>query len=53
MKNFTQITLSAKAVVVFKNVLKDNCVSSLLRLLKCDGQDKDEFISLYSDYKSL
>ncbi len=52
MKNFSQITLSAKAIVIFKNVLKDNCVSSLLRLLECDGTEKDKFISLYSDFVS-
>ncbi len=52
MKNFTDLTLSAKAVVVFKNVLKDNCVSSLLRLIECDGTNKDEFVTLYSDFVS-
>ncbi|MBR5247040.1 MAG: ATP-binding protein [Clostridia bacterium] len=52
MKNFAQITLSAKAVVVFKNVLNDNCISSLLRLLGCDGSERDEFVSLYSDFVS-
>ena len=52
MKNFTGLTLSAKAVVVFKNVLKDNCVSSLLRLIECDGTNKDEFVTLYSDFVS-
>jgi hypothetical protein len=52
MKNFTDLTLSAKAVVIFKNVLKDKCVSSLLRLLECDGENKDEFVMLYSDFVS-
>ncbi len=52
MKNYTDLTLSAKAVVIFKNVLKDKCISSLLELLKCDGNDKENFVSLYSEFVS-
>ncbi len=52
MKNYTDLTISAKAVVIFKNVMTDKCLSSLLNLLKCDGTDKDEFVSLYSDFVS-
>ncbi len=52
MKNYTDLTLSAKAIVIFKNVLKDKCVSSLLSLISCDGTNKDEFLSLYSDFVS-
>lgn len=52
MKSFTDLTLSAKAVVIFKNVLRDKCVSSLLELLECDGDNKDRFVSLYSDFVS-
>ncbi len=52
MKNFTDLTLSARAVVIFKNVLKDKCLLSLLNLLECDGADKNDFVSLYSDFVS-
>ena len=52
MKKYTGLALSAKAVVIFKNVMTDKCLSSLLNLLKCDGTDKDEFISLYSEFVS-
>ncbi len=52
MKSFTDLTLSAKAVVIFKNVLKDKCVSSLLELLECYGDNKDKFVFLYSDFVS-
>ena len=52
MKNYTDLTLSAKAVVIFKNVLKDKCVSSLLSLISCAGTNKDEFLSLYSEFVS-
>lgn len=52
MINYKGLALSAKAVVIFKNVLKDNCISSLLRLIECDGKNKDEFISLYSEFVS-
>ena len=52
MKNYTDLTISAKAVVIFKNVMTDKCLSSLLNLLKCDRTDKDEFVSLYSDFVS-
>lgn len=52
MNNYTDLTLSAKAVVIFKNVLRDKCISSLLLLLESDGTNKDEFVSLYSDFVS-
>ncbi len=52
MKNLNNLTLSAKAVVIFKNVLKDRCISSLLKLIKCDGTSENEFVSLYSDFVS-
>ena len=52
MNNYTDLTLSAKAVVIFKNVLKDKCVSSLLSLISCAGTNKDEFLSLYSEFVS-
>ena len=34
------------------NVLKDKCVSSLLSLISCAGTNKDEFLSLYSEFVS-
>lgn len=52
MKNFSNLTLSAKAVVIFKNILKDKCISSFLKLIECDGTNENEFISLYSDFVS-
>ncbi len=52
MKNYKSLILSAKAVVVFKNVLKDKCISSLLTLLECDGTNKNEFVALYSEVVS-
>lgn len=52
MINYKYLALSAKAVVIFKNVLKDKCVSSLIKLIECDGTNKEMFISLYSDFVS-
>ena len=52
MINYKHLALSAKAVVIFKNVLNDKCISSLLKLLECDGNDKEDFISLYSEFVS-
>lgn len=52
MNTYTELLLSAKAVVIFKNVLKDAGIISLLELLDCDKTNKDEFISRYSDFVS-
>ena len=52
MINYKHLALSAKAVVIFKNVLNDKCISSLLRLLECDGNNEEAFVSLYSEFVS-
>jgi predicted AAA+ superfamily ATPase len=52
MKNFNRLVLSAKAVAVFKNVIKDKGIVAFLKLLECDGTDEKEFLSLYSDFAS-
>ena len=52
MKNFDSLILSAKAVTIFKNVIYDSGLSSLVELLQCDENDSDWFLSLYSDFVS-
>ena len=52
MKDFNEFVLSAKAVTIFKNVITDKGIFSLIELLKCDDTDKDYFLSLYSDFVS-
>lgn len=52
MKNYKNLNLSAKAVVIFKNILNDKGVTSLLKLLESDSENKTGFISAYSDFVS-
>lgn len=52
MNNYKKLALRAKAVVVFKNVLKDSGVSALIKLLSQDSEDSDTFVSLYSELVS-
>ncbi len=51
MANFKDLVATSKAVVIFKNILKDKGISSLIKLLACDGND-DSFLEYYSDFVS-
>lgn len=53
MKNFNNLVLSAKTIVVFKNVINDNGIVAFLKLLEYDGTDAKEFLSLYSNFVSI
>lgn len=52
MQNFSNLSLRAKAVTVFKNVINDKGVSLLIKLIECDDKDSNRFLSLYSDFVS-
>ncbi len=52
MKDYSKLTLMAKAVTIFKNVTNDSCISALIRLLECDKSDETTFLSFYSDFVS-
>ena len=52
MKDFSSLVLKAKAITIFKNVIYDSGLSSLVELLQCDRNDSDWFLSLYSDFVS-
>ena len=52
MENFKKLVLSANAVAVFKNVINNNGVAALLKLLSCDNNNEGEFLSRYSDFIS-
>lgn len=52
MKDFNELVLSAKAVTIFKNVINDKGISTLIELLQCDDTDNDYFLSLYSNFVS-
>ena len=52
MKDCTNLAMSAKAVVIFKNVLKDKGISSLIKLLECRSDNESEFLKYYSDFVS-
>ncbi len=52
MKDYSKLTLMAKAVTIFKNVTTDSCISALIRLLECDKSDENAFLSFYSDFVS-
>lgn len=53
MEIFNRLILSARVVALFKNVINDKCVVSLLKLLEADSDNEKEFLSLYSDFISL
>lgn len=52
MKNFNRLVLWSKSIAIFKNVINEECVQSLLRLLEADGSDEKEFLSRYSQFVS-
>ncbi len=52
MKDFSKLFLSAKAVTIFRNVINDKGISTLIELLQCDGKDSNYFLSLYSEFVS-
>ena len=53
MNDFNRLILSARAVALFKNIINDEGVASLLKLLEADKNNEKEFLSLYSDFISL
>ena len=52
MKDYKDFTLTAKSVVIFKNVLNDKVISSFLELLETDNEKSEKLISRYSDFVS-
>lgn len=52
MKDYKEIYLPAKAVVIFKNVINDKAIYSLLKLLSTDEDKTEKIISQYSDFVS-
>lgn len=52
MKGYKDLTLSASAVVIFRNVINDSAVSALLKLLDTDEDKKEKIVSRYSDFVS-
>ena len=52
MKNYKNLTSSAKAVVVFKNILNDKGISALIKLLDCKIENENEFLHYYSEFVS-
>lgn len=52
MKDYKELSLSARAVVIFKNVINDNAISALLELLGTDEEKTEKIISRYSEFVS-
>ncbi len=52
MKLYNDLLLSAKAIVIFKNVMRNPVVTALLDLLSCDDNDQALLISKYSEFVS-
>ncbi len=52
MKDYKELNLTAKSVVIFKNILKDKVISSFLEVLETDEDKTDKLISQYSDFVS-
>ena len=52
MKDYKELNLIARSVVIFKNVLNDKVVSVFLELLETDDENKEKLVSGYSDFVS-
>ena len=52
MEKYRNIVTSAKAVVVFKNILNDTGISALVNLLDCESNNENMFLKYYSDFVS-
>ncbi len=52
MEKYRNIVTSAKAVVVFKNILNDTGISALVNLLECESNNENMFLKYYSDFVS-
>ena len=52
MEKYKNIVTSAKAVVIFKNILNDTGISALINLLACESDNENEFLKYYSDFVS-
>lgn len=50
MEKYKNIVTSAKAVVIFKNILNDKGISALINLLGCESNNENEFLKYYSDF---
>lgn len=51
MADYKSLVNSSKAVVIFKNILNDKGLSSLIKLLECDA-DGESFLINYADFVS-
>lgn len=52
MKDYKKLNLSAKAVVIFKNILTDKAISALLELLNTDEDKEEKIVAKYSSFVS-
>ena len=52
MEKYKNIVTSAKAVVIFKNILNDTGISALINLSGCESDNENEFLKYYSDFVS-
>lgn len=52
MEKYKNIVTSAKAVVIFKNILNDTGISALVNLSSCESDNENEFLKYYSDFVS-
>ena len=52
MEKYKNIVTSAKAVVIFKNILNDTGISALVNLSGCESDNENEFLKYYSDFVS-
>ena len=49
MNKYDRLLSSARALVIFKELLRDDVVFSLLNALRCDGTNEKVFLKYYSD----
>lgn len=52
MKDYKGLNLTARSVVIFKNIINNTVVSALLEVLATDEEKQEKLISRYSDFVS-
>ena len=53
MKNFDMLTIKIHSLVVFRNLLNDNIIKKLIKLIKIDNNDLELFVDTYADFCSV
>lgn len=52
MKNFDILLIKIHSLVIFRNILNDNIIKKLIKLIKIDNNDLELFVDTYADFCS-